>query len=95
MFMKLEPHWQTQHTYMLLSKSPDVVAKMREEHTRVFDSSYDETIEILQDSPSKLDELKYTTAVINEALRLFPVGFGVREAAEGYTPLDHMKTKFD
>lgn len=68
---------------MLLSKSPEVVEKLREEHTRVFASSFEETISILQANPSKLDELDYTTAVILETLRLFPVGFGVREAADG------------
>jgi cytochrome P450 len=69
---------------MLLSKSPEVVEKLRKEHTRVFHYSFDETLNILQANPSKLDELDYTTAVIRETLRLFPVGFGVREAAEGY-----------
>lgn len=68
---------------MLLSKSPDVLQKLRDEHTRVFAADFDETVKILRDSPSKLNELTYTTAVIQETLRLFPVGFGVREAAEG------------
>jgi cytochrome P450 len=69
---------------MLLSKSPKVLAKLREEHTHVFHSSFDETLEMVQAKPSKLDELDYTTAVIRETLRLFPVGFGVRKAANEY-----------
>ena len=72
---------------MLLSKSPEVVKKLREEHTRVFHEGFAETLNILQDSPQKLDELVYTTAVIKETLRLFPVGYGVREAAAGYALL--------
>jgi cytochrome P450 len=70
--------------YMLLSKSPTVLAKLREEHTRVFHSSFDATLEMVEAKPSKLDELDYTTAVIRETLRLFPIGFGVRLAAEEY-----------
>jgi cytochrome P450 len=69
---------------MLLSKSPKVLAKLREEHTCIFHSSFVKTIEMVEAKPSKLDELDYTTAVIRETLRLFPIGFGVRLAAEEY-----------
>ena len=69
---------------MLLSKSPEVVKKLREEHSRVFHEDFTETLNILRDSPQKLDELEYTTAVIKETLRLFPVGFSVREADDWY-----------
>jgi cytochrome P450 len=72
----------TKYMKMLLSKSPEVLAKLREEHSRVFDVSSATTIGILQRCPQKLDELEYTTAVIKETLRLFPVGFGVRESSE-------------
>jgi cytochrome P450 len=73
-----------QYIFMLLSKSPDVVEKLREEHARVFHSDFGETLNILRESPQKLNDLEYTNAVIQETLRLFPVGFGVREAEEGY-----------
>jgi cytochrome P450 len=68
---------------MLLSKAPEVVAKLREEHTKVFDNDFNKTIEKVVESPAKLEELEYTTAVIKETLRLFPVGFSVREAEPG------------
>ncbi|KAG0646995.1 Cytochrome P450 monooxygenase aflN [Hyphodiscus hymeniophilus] len=74
-----------QYIYMLLSKNPKVLQKLRDEHTRVFHSDPTESINILQDSPAKLNELEYTTAVIKETLRLFPVGFMVREAEPGAT----------
>jgi cytochrome P450 len=67
---------------MLLSKSPETLIKLRAEHSRVFHPDFTETLNILQDSPQRLDELEYTTAVIKETLRLFPVGFGPREAEE-------------
>ncbi|OTA96268.1 hypothetical protein M434DRAFT_8946 [Hypoxylon sp. CO27-5] len=73
------------HLHMLLSKSPDVVQKMCEEHDRVFGKDLETTLETLKESPIKLNELEYTTAVLKEALRLFPVGFGVKEAPAGAT----------
>ena len=68
---------------MLLSKSPEALKILREEHTRVFHEGFTETLNMLRDSPQKLDELEYTTAVIKETLRLFPVGFNPREAEQG------------
>jgi len=73
-----------QFILMLLSKSPDAVKKLREEHDRVFHPDFEETLSILDESPYKLNELDYTTAVIKETLRLFPVGFGIRQAEKGY-----------
>ena len=67
---------------MLLSKNPEVVRKLREEHSRVFHPDFNETLKILEDAPHKLDELEYTAAVIRETLRLFPVGFSLRQAEQ-------------
>ncbi|KAM5341846.1 hypothetical protein ACJ41O_014877 [Fusarium nematophilum] len=64
--------------YMLLSKSPHVVSNLLREHSSL-------TPQSLVSSPESLQHLPYTEAVITEALRLFPVGFGVRQAAPGAT----------
>ncbi|OAQ73048.1 cytochrome P450 [Pochonia chlamydosporia 170] len=70
--------------YMLLSKHPNVVQTLREEHTSLL-QTHPLTISTLLTSPEKLQSLPYTEAVIKEALRLFPVGFGVRGASTGAT----------
>ena len=70
---------------MLLSKNPHVVEKMQQEHKREFGAGFERSVDTLLAAPEKLQNLSYTDAVIKEALRLFPVGFGVREAAPGQT----------
>ncbi|KAF3928262.1 hypothetical protein AA313_de0208120 [Arthrobotrys entomopaga] len=66
---------------------------MREEHSRVFSPDFEETVRILREAPQKLNDLTYTTAVIQETLRLFPVGFTLREGRPGDTVI-HNGTKY-
>lgn len=68
---------------MLLSQAPTALRKMRQEHDDVFGKDFDGTVELLLDTPAKLQDLPYTDAIIKESLRLFPVGFTVREADAG------------
>jgi cytochrome P450 len=73
--------------FMLLSAFPDVVQKLREEHDRVFASGIDASYEILCAEPYRLNNLKYTTDVIKETLRHYPVGCTARrEQTEGFIP---------
>ena len=60
--------------YMLLSANPDCVAKLREEHDRVFGPDIESAVAQLQENPSKINELEYTTNVLKETLRMFPIG---------------------
>ncbi|ORY05690.1 cytochrome P450 [Clohesyomyces aquaticus] len=60
--------------FMLVQIHPEVVDRMREEHDRVFTPGIEATYAMLQDNPQKLSELEYTTNVIKETLRFFPIG---------------------
>ncbi|KAJ5604924.1 cytochrome P450 [Penicillium lagena] len=71
--------------YMLLSKSPETITKLRKEHEALFNDNFDRTVENLLSAPENLQNLPFTESVIKESLRLFPVGFGVRGAATGTT----------
>ncbi|KAH7124143.1 cytochrome P450 [Dendryphion nanum] len=74
-------------TYMLLSKHPEVVQKLREEHTRVFAPTIEETHEMLHnpDHHNKINDLTYTEHVVKETLRFFPIGSSGRSEDEnGY-----------
>lgn len=78
--------------YMLLSAHPEVLQKLREEHVRMFAPSIEATYDILCSEPYKLNSLEYTTNVIKEALRLYPVGGTARkEHADGFLPYNGQK----
>ncbi|KAF1937902.1 cytochrome P450 3A30 [Clathrospora elynae] len=70
---------------MLLSVHPEIIQRMREEHNRVFTPGTDATYELLTADPYKLKELTYTTNVIKEVLRFYPIGNIVREGVESIT----------
>ena len=70
---------------MLLSVHPEIVQKMREEHDRVFAPGIEATYEILKVNPNKLNELVYTTAVIKEILRFYPIGNTARMGIDTIT----------
>jgi cytochrome P450 len=67
---------------MLLGRHPDVMRRLREEHDRAFDQDLATTLNMISQFPTNVKELGYTTAVLKETLRLFPVGFSVRVAPD-------------
>ncbi|PNP46257.1 hypothetical protein TGAMA5MH_02292 [Trichoderma gamsii] len=74
---------------MLLSVFPDALQKLREEHDRIFDKDHDKTVQMLQEQPGLINNLAYTTAVVNETLRLFTVGFSVRAAPSSMPTMEY------
>ncbi|KAJ4345458.1 uncharacterized protein N0V89_011589 [Didymosphaeria variabile] len=71
--------------YALLSINPEVLQKLRHEHDTVFCPGAEATYDLLQAEPNRLNELEYTTNVVKEVLRLFPIGNSARgEDSTGY-----------
>ncbi|KAF1975704.1 cytochrome P450 [Bimuria novae-zelandiae CBS 107.79] len=64
--------------YALLSLHPEVLQKLRLEHDNVFCPGTEETYALLQQDLNRLNGLEYTTNVIKEVLRLYPIGNSAR-----------------
>lgn len=65
-------------TYYALSRRPDVVARLIEEHDAVLGSDAKQAADRIVECPNVLNQLHYTTAVIKETLRLWPVAGTLR-----------------
>lgn len=71
--------------YALLSFHPEVVRKLRHEHDTVFCPGIDDTYALLQKDINRINGLEYTTNVLKETLRMFPIGNSARaEDATGF-----------
>lgn len=58
----------------LLYTNPSTLSRIRHEHDRIFGTELPAIPSLLKANPHLLNNLTYTTAVIKEALRLFPPG---------------------
>ncbi len=67
---------------MFLSVHPEIVKRLREEHDRVFTPGTEATYKMLCENPAKISELEYTTNVIKETLRFYPIGNTARTDAD-------------
>ncbi|ORY60820.1 vera protein [Pseudomassariella vexata] len=70
--------------FKLLQDHPDSMAKLRSEHDAIFGPDPDDAAGILTQSPQLLNSLHYTTAVIKETLRLYPLAGSLREGEAGF-----------
>lgn len=68
----------TVFTYDLLSKNPDILARVRAEHDSVFDHDPLEAGPLLVSKPQLLNQLPYTLATVKEALRIYPTVVALR-----------------
>lgn len=66
----------------LIWKHPDVLAKLRAEHDEVFGRNIEACPAKIVETPSILNSLPYTNAVIKEVMRLFPAAAGVRQGCK-------------
>ncbi|KAF1837475.1 cytochrome P450 [Decorospora gaudefroyi] len=68
------------YSYLLLSRHPVVLSKVRAEHDQVFgsDFSLNNITQTITHDPTRLNQLPYTLAVIKEVLRIFPPAGSMR-----------------
>ncbi|GKZ93950.1 hypothetical protein AnigIFM59636_007308 [Aspergillus niger] len=72
----------------LLSKYPDALVKIRAEHEQIFGPKTTSVATQIKEHPEKTNQMPYTTAVIKEALRLFPPANGLRFGRPGVSLTD-------
>ena len=69
------------YTFYLLSRNPACLEKLCAEHDAVFGAEYSKASSILSKQPQLINHVPYTTAVMKEALRLFPPSSSMREGS--------------
>jgi sterigmatocystin biosynthesis cytochrome P450 monooxygenase len=65
--------------YLLLSRHPDVLCKVRTEHDQVLGTDFERCGQVIASDPTLLNQLPYTLALIKEVLRLYPPAGSMRE----------------
>ncbi|KAF2839180.1 cytochrome P450 [Patellaria atrata CBS 101060] len=76
------------YAFHFLSRHPQKLAKIRQEHDKVFGTNPSDAAAMIKELPQKLNDLPYTLAVIKEALRLYPPGSSVRAGVPGHFIVD-------
>jgi cytochrome P450 len=71
------------YCFHLLSKHPKALARLRAEHDATYGSEISSVASQLLANPALANGLPYTTAVIKEALRLFPPASSNRQGISG------------
>jgi cytochrome P450 len=67
-----------------VTKRPEVLSKLRAEHSEVLGSDPSDAIKVIEQHPQKLNELRYTVAVIKETLRHHNVGLTFRQGSPNF-----------
>ncbi|KAL3461959.1 putative N-alkane-inducible cytochrome P450 [Aspergillus heterothallicus] len=73
------------YAYYLLSKHPEVLAKLRAEHDELLGTNLAKTAPLLLAHPELINKLSYTLAVTKEVLRLYPPANALREGSPNVT----------
>lgn len=70
------------HALYLLSKHPETLKKLREEHDSVLGQDPTLAAKVICNNPQTLNQLLYTTAIVKEAMRLFPPASAARQGVD-------------
>ena len=76
------------YIFYLLSTNTESLARVREEHTRVFGSDVAERVRKVKEEPYLLNQIPYSIAVLKETLRLFTVASSIRSGEPGFSVRD-------
>ena len=71
------------YAFYCLSKHPEALARLREEHDKVLGKNPTEAASKIAAEPHLLNALPYTLAVLKESMRLFPPAGASREGSAG------------
>ncbi|KAL8835179.1 MAG: hypothetical protein Q9170_003425 [Blastenia crenularia] len=91
------------YIFHLLSQTPAALSNLRREHSQVLGAELADVLSLLKSKPNIVNNLPYTTAVIKEALRLFPPGgcsragqatVSLRSDSGKQCPTDHVAAVF-
>ena len=73
--------------YHLLSKHPQVLLQLQREHSAVFGPDASQAAALIKAQPTLLNQCRYTLAVIQETLRLYPPAANIRQGMPDLTTL--------
>ncbi|XRM37487.1 hypothetical protein ABZX51_000956 [Aspergillus tubingensis] len=76
------------YVYHMLSKHPEALARVRQEHDHIFGPDPSAAVQLLREQPSLLNQCSYTMAVIKETLRLYSPAGTMRQGADGLSLTD-------
>lgn len=82
------------YAWLLLSRNPRVLAKIRAEHDQVLGPDKEDAPSRILEDPTLCNRLPYTLAVIKETLRLFPVVSSPRKGQSGFLLTDRQGRRF-
>ena len=69
--------------FKLLRDNPKCPAKMRAEHEEILGKDPNNIAGVLSESPHILSSPMYTSAILKEKLRLYPIAFAIRQSTPG------------
>ena len=82
------------YIFYILATNAAILARVRAEHTSVFGSDAFEAASIITSSPSLLNKIPYTVAVIKEVLRMYPAVSGTRAGEPNFSVTDDANRSF-